>query len=188
MDDLLPSSIAGLSLHPLVVHATVVLVPLASLAVLLAAVLPRFRRWAGVLPVLLSAAALALTPVASSSGETFERQLESQGTQNPAIQSHAELGGLLIWWVVPLFVVALAAYVVSRRHRRSATVAGGTGTTGGGTTGGGTTGSTAVGSPTPRWLTVGLAVLGVVVPIGAIVQVVLIGHSGAEAVWGYLAS
>ena len=165
MDDLLPTSIAGLSLHPLVVHATVVLVPMASVVVLLAAVLPRFRRWAGVLPVLLALGALVLTPVATGSGENLQRQLAARGVTNPLVPEHAELGELLIWWVVPLFVVALATYVVARRDRRSGT-----------------------GPVAPRWATVGLAVLGVVVPLGAIVQVVLIGHSGAEAVWGYLAS
>ena len=144
--------------------------------VLLAAVLPRFRHWAGVLPVLLAAGALALTPVATGSGENFVREQEAfqraaggEGNLGPLVHEHAELGDLLIWWVVPLLLVALAAYVVGRRDRRTASGA-------------------RTATSTPRWLTVGLAVLGVVVPVGAIVQVVLIGHSGAQAVWGYLAS
>jgi hypothetical protein len=159
MDHLLPSTIAGLPLHPLVVHATVVIVPLASLVVLLAAVLPRFRRWAGWLPPLLALGALVLTPIATSSGENLEHQVENPSTET-AIQHHAELGGLLIWWVVPLFLVALVSYAVSRRQRR-----------------------TAGGLSAPRWLAVALVVLGVAVPVGTLVQVVLIGHSGAEAVW-----
>ena len=39
-------TIFGLPVHPLVVHATTVIVPSAAVAVLLAAVWPRFRRWA----------------------------------------------------------------------------------------------------------------------------------------------
>jgi hypothetical protein len=165
MEGLLPTTVLGLPLHVLVVHAVVVLVPLAALVVLLAAVLPRFRRWAGWLPVLLTAGALVLTPVATSSGENLEHGLEKQGIQNPLIHDHAELGGLLIWWVVPLFVVAVAAYVVARRR----------GERDRGDLGGG---------PVPRWLVLALTVLGVVVPLGTLVQVVLIGHSGAQAVWG----
>jgi hypothetical protein len=159
MDHLLPSTIAGLPLHPLVVHATVVIVPLASLAVLLSAVLPRFRRWAGWLPVLLAAGAVVLTPVATSSGEELEHQVATSGN-HAAIEQHAGLADLLIWWVVPLFVVALATYVVTRRERRAGE-----------------------GRSVPRWVALGLALLGVVVPVGTLVQVVLIGHSGAQAVW-----
>ena len=166
MESLLPTSVAGLPLHPLVVHATVVLVPLAAVTVLIAAVQPRFRRWAGWLPLLITGAALVLTPLATSTGENLEHSLESQGSQSSLVERHAELGGILIWWVVPLFVVALATYVLGRRGRRSS-------------------GSPADGrSVSPRWLTLVLGVLGVVVPVGTLVEVVLIGHSGAQAVWG----
>jgi hypothetical protein len=161
MDELLPSTVAGLPLHPLVVHATVVMVPLAAVTVLLAAVLPRFRRWAGWLPLLLAAGALVLTPLATSTGEN----LEHQSAHSALVEHHAELGGLLIWWVVPLFVVALATYALSRRSRRADGTAAGDR------------------SADPRWLLLALAVLGVVVPLGTLVQVVLIGHSGAQAVW-----
>ena len=39
-------TVFGLPLHPLIVHATVVVVPTAAIAVLLAAFWPRFSRWA----------------------------------------------------------------------------------------------------------------------------------------------
>jgi hypothetical protein len=55
--------------HPLIDHATVVIVPSAALAVALAAGWPRFRRWAGFLPLLLSAAAVVLIPLSTASGE-----------------------------------------------------------------------------------------------------------------------
>lgn len=41
-------TIFGLPLHPLVVHATEVIVPLAAVLVVLTAAWPRFRRWAGI--------------------------------------------------------------------------------------------------------------------------------------------
>lgn len=161
---LLPSTIGGLPLHPLVVHATVVAVPLAAVTVLLAAVLPRFRRWAGWLPLLLAAGALVLTPVATSTGEDLERHLRSLGISSPLIERHAELGGQLVWFVVPLFVIALAAYVVHRRATREAE-----------------DGQSGI----PRWAVLALTVLGVVVPVGVLVEVVRIGHSGATAVWKF---
>ena len=160
MDELLPSSVGGLPLHPLVVHFTVVLVVLAALAVLLGAVVPRLRRWGGLLTLLFAAAALVLTPVTTSSGGTLQRALGVQGEAATLVHRHAELGDMLLWWVVPLFVVALARYVVGRRERRE--------------------------RPTPRWLSAGLGVLGVVVAVGTLVQVYLVGHSGAEAVWGFV--
>jgi len=162
MDELLPSSVFGLPLHALVVHATVVVVPLAAVVVMLAAVLPRFRRWAGLLPVLLAGGALVLTPVTTGSGGDFWRLLQAQGAQNPLVVRHAGLGEFLVWWVVPLFLVALVTYAVERRERRAGAGAG-----------------------TPL-LTLGLAVLGVAVAAGTVVHVVRIGHSGTEAAWGYL--
>ena len=42
-------TIGGIPLHPLIVHAVVVLVPLASLLLLLAALSPRIRHLAGIL-------------------------------------------------------------------------------------------------------------------------------------------
>lgn len=47
-------TVAGLALHPLVVHATEVLVPTAALVVAMAALWPMFLRWARFLPFALS--------------------------------------------------------------------------------------------------------------------------------------
>ena len=51
----MPTSVYGVPLHPLIVHATVVMIPLAALTVVLAALWPRFRSWAGPLPLGISA-------------------------------------------------------------------------------------------------------------------------------------
>ena len=55
--------VGGLPLHPLVVHATEVIVPSAALVVALAALWPAFRRWARFLPLGLVLVALALVPI-----------------------------------------------------------------------------------------------------------------------------
>ena len=46
----MPETVFGLPIHPLIVHATVVVVPTAALVLVLAVLLPRFRAWAGPLP------------------------------------------------------------------------------------------------------------------------------------------
>lgn len=110
----MPESVFGLPLHPLVVHATVVLVPLTALVLALAVVLPRFRAWAGWLPLGLAAVSTVLAPLSTGSGENLERAL---GGGNDLIEKHAELGEMLIWWCLGMLAVALALTVV---HRRSA--------------------------------------------------------------------
>lgn len=167
----MPQTVLGLPLHPLIVHATVVVVPTAALAVLLAAVWPAARRRLGVGTQLLALAALVLVPLSTSSGENLEHTLPHSGL----IERHAELAEGLLPWVIGLAVVAGLLLLLDRRERaagpdapaprgpgRSAVVAGDRGTTG---------------------LRVAAAVLAVVAATGTTVQVVLIGHSGAKAAW-----
>lgn len=142
-------SIFGLPLHPLLVHATVVVVPAAALAVALSALWPRFRAWAGWLPLALSLGAVVLTPLSTSSGESLQKRVGD----STLIDEHSRLADLLIWWVVPLAVVAAALWFLHRRGTTSALTR------------------------------VVLPVLAVVVGIGTLVQVGLIGHSGATSVW-----
>jgi hypothetical protein len=146
----------GLPAHPLIVHATVVIVPTAAVAVALAAVWPRFRRWAGWGPLALAVVAVVLTPISTSSGETFERKLGG----SPLIDEHSHRADLLIWWVIPLALLAAAVYWLFSFR------------------GGQTT------HHSNKVLTGVLLVLPVIVALGTLVQVVLIGHSGAKAVYG----
>lgn len=144
----------GLPLHPLIVHATVVIVPAAALTVLLAAVWPRFRAWAGWGPLALAVVAALLAPLSTSSGEALEHRVG--GSQ--LIEAHSELGDMLIWWAIPLALLAATEYWLK-------TFRGGR-------------------SPRPPGaLSTVLTVLTVLVSVGMLVQVALIGHSGAEAVW-----
>jgi len=105
-------TIFGLPIHPLVVHATVVVVPTAALAVLLSAVWPRFREWAGWLTPALAVAAVVLTPLSTSSGESLEGHVGS----SRLVEEHAELADMLIYWVVALLVGAAAVWWLNRRR------------------------------------------------------------------------
>lgn len=158
----MPSTIFGLPVHPLLVHATVVFVPLAAVLVLLAVVVPRFRSWAGPLPAAVSLVALVLTPLSTASGENLEHDLPG----SELIEEHAELGEQLLVFTIALFVVAVAFWWLTRR------------------TGSGD----GVASTRPRALVVGVGVLAVLAALGTGVQVGRIGHSGAKASWSDVGS
>ena len=103
-------TINGLPLHPLVVHAVVVLLPLATLGVLALALRPAWRGPYGWLVVAAAAAAVVLIPVATESGEHLEQRVGDPGV-------HADLGGQLIYFAFPLLVVALALALLPRSPR-----------------------------------------------------------------------
>ena len=156
-------SIAGLPLHPLLVHATVVIVPAAAFSVLLAAVWPRFRRWAGFLPLALSVAGLILDPLSTSSGESLEHQVG----HSALIEKHSELADGLLPWMIGLVVAAAALYAWHWRQERRAS---------------------GEASGSRSWIPMAISVLAVIVGLGTTVQVVLIGHSGAKAAWSDVAN
>ena len=68
----MPESVLGLPTHAILVHATVVLLPLAALAVLLHAFWPTARHRLGVVTPLLAGAALVLVPLSTASGEDLD--------------------------------------------------------------------------------------------------------------------
>ena len=158
-------TIGGIPLHPLIVHAVVVLVPLAALLLLLAAVSPRIRHWAGLLTPITATIALVLTPLASQSGEALQRRV----TESPAIEEHAELGDGLVCFVFVVAVLAWALWFLDRRARAAVATRGAT---------------AADGAAVPRSpLLTAVIVLSVLAVVATTVQVVRIGHSGAQATW-----
>ncbi len=156
-------TVAGLPIHPLIVHATVVLVPSAALAVGLAALWPRFRRWAGVGPLALAAVAAVLAPLSTQSGESLEEHVG----ESALVETHAQLGEQLLPWVLVLAAAAAAMYLLDRRAQGKAPFA-----------------ARPSGVPAGRALAVAVTALALVGALGTTVQVVRIGHSGAEAAWG----
>lgn len=147
--------IMGLPLHPLVVHAVVVLVPLSALAGIIISAWTAARKRYGWLTVAFAAAAAASTFVAQEAGEalaaTFARK-------TPAMETHINLGDTLLVWVIILFVgtavVMLAQRMIDQQNPRGrvALIAGG--------------------------------VVTAISAVVSLVQVVRIGHSGSTAVWG----
>lgn len=107
---MVPSTFAGLPLHPLIVHATVVAVPAAALAVALSVCWPRFRRWAGPLPMVLSGIGLLLVPITTATGENLEHALP----HTELIEEHAHLADQLLPFMIALFVTAAAHWWLTR--------------------------------------------------------------------------
>ena len=89
-------TVFGLPLHPLAVHAAVVLVPLAALGALAMALSPRLSRRYGGLVVVTGIAAFIASFVAKEAGEALALRVGQPG-------QHAQLGD-----VVPLLALLLA--------------------------------------------------------------------------------
>jgi len=147
-------TIFGLPMHPLIVHATVVVVPTATLMVALAAIYPRFRNWIGPIPALAALLSCVLVPLSTGSGE----ELQHRVGETRLIEDHAELADTLIWFVVPLTAFAILGYWL---HRRGGTEGQGAG----------------------KGLVAAVAVGAVLLSGATLVDVGLIGHSGAKASW-----
>lgn len=179
-------SVFGLPLHPLVVHATAVLVPLAAVAVILQVCMPRFRAWAGPLPVGLSLVGLVLTPLSTASGESLEEKV----AESSLVEKHAELGDQLLPLTIALFVFSAGFWWLDRQRQRLAAATPPVVPTEEVSSGGTTTltavkpAHTAVRNPAGwRAATAIVGVLAVLAAIGTGIQVARIGHSGAKAAW-----
>lgn len=169
----MPSTVFGLPLHPLVVHATVVFVPLAALAVLVSALWPAARRRLGLGTQAVALLALVLVPLSTSTGENLEHSVP----RSALVEQHAELADGLLPWMVALVVIAAGLWWLDRRDAQASAPSGSDAVTssGRGVFVGRDRGSVA--------LRVVAAVLAVVAAAGTTVQVIRIGDSGAKAAW-----
>ncbi|MCU1571458.1 MAG: hypothetical protein JWR33_2199 [Naasia sp.] len=149
---------AGLPLHVLLVHAVVVGVPLASLAVMLHALWPAARRRLGIVTPLAGLLLVALVPVTVQAGQKLEPRVPATQLLN----QHIALGDTLLPWVIGLFAIGVLEWVWFRFRDRVP----------------------ALSAPPVRLaITVVVAVVAVAVAVGSTVDVVLIGDAGARAVW-----
>ncbi|WP_345414525.1 DUF2231 domain-containing protein [Pseudonocardia xishanensis] len=176
----MPTFLSGLPLHPLVVHAVVVLVPAAVLGALAVALWPAARRRWGWPVLVLTALAAVSVPIATSTGEGLEHQLP----RTAALAAHAELGDQLLVFVGPLLVTVLGLVLVERWRRAPAGALAPAAHGPARADGPGTARAPRVGAPAARVSLAVLAVLTVLLAGAAAVQVVRIGDSGARAAWG----
>ncbi|MEI4273737.1 DUF2231 domain-containing protein [Klenkia sp. LSe6-5] len=111
----MPETVFGLPAHPLIVHATVVLVPLGALLVLLHALWPAARARLGIVTPLVALVGLVLTPLSTESGENLERMVG----RSELIEEHAHLADGLLPWMIGLFVMAVVVHLLGRRPATS---------------------------------------------------------------------
>lgn len=169
MTDLL-TGILGLPTHPLVVHFSVVLLPLSALSLLIAVVWRWWRiRFAG----LSVAGLLVATGATVLAKESGERLAEVVGTP----QEHAEWAEILVPVAAATLVVAVIWYLLQWRARRRALEGAAS-----------RSADDSVTSPEVAQPRAGVpaTIAGVVLALGAIavlVVVALVGHSGAQATW-----
>lgn len=101
--------INGIPVHPLVVHAAVVLVPLTALGLLVMAFSRRFSAKFGWLVVLSSIGATVVCFVAKQAGEALQERVGTPGFR------HADLGTLMPWFATGLLAATVFLWVVDRR-------------------------------------------------------------------------
>lgn len=99
-------TIHGLPAHPLLVHAVVVLLPLAALALVLHASWPAARQRLGMVTPLLALVVLVLVPVTMHAGDDLAKQFVG----DPLVERHRQLAQQLLPWTIALFVVTAAVW------------------------------------------------------------------------------
>lgn len=148
--------ILGLPLHPLAVHAPIVLVPLLVVAAVVYALVPKKRGHLAWVAALLAIVAPVSAVVAKLSGDAFVDR-SYQGQLVEPVATHADWGNLLMWLAIALGAITLALIAVRR---------GGAASSG------------------PRgWIAGALTVALLLTAAGVGWLVFQTGHTGAEMVW-----
>jgi uncharacterized membrane protein len=154
----MPEEINGLPLHALVVHATVVLTPLAAVAAIVFALVPRWRyilRW----PTAVTAVAAFLTVYAAKvSGPKLEkaRFANVSGVLADRLRIHQNRANTLFLISIGFVIVAVAATWLIGASRSKL--------------------------PTAAQWAVALVLVGF--SVATLIYVALTGEAGARAVWG----
>jgi uncharacterized membrane protein len=159
-----PEEIGGIPLHPLIVHAVVVLIPLVSVGAAIIAFVPRWRVRYGVPLVILAAGAAGASVLAKESGE----QLAETVRETDTLERHMDLGDTFFLFAGALLLALTALVAAQWWTDRNA----------------GQSAAADTSQTSGRRLLLTLLAVGTVLTAGlATFQVVLVGDSGAKAVW-----
>ena len=163
---MIPKQIHGLPVHPLAVHAPVVLIPLAVLLAILF-VIPRTRAWAALPMAVVAVGALISVEVARLSGFNFKAHFAALGGKafsksliGRLIASHESKANVLYYLMIVFAIVAVVVYLLWRRPQWSPVKAEFTGVL--------------------QYIACGVLVLGAIV---IAVQVYRVGEAGSKIVW-----
>jgi hypothetical protein len=151
------TSLFGLPTHPVVVHAAVVLLPLAALMTLACAVSPALRKRYGVLTAVLAVLAMLSVGAAQRTGGSLEERVP----ETALVREHTHMADEVAPWAI---LLAGGAVIVAGYDRFIKPRLGGV-------------------ASRERAMTAAMVVCAVVVAAGATYTIVQVGHSGAKAVW-----
>lgn len=154
----MPHTINGVPAHVLLVHAVVVLLPLAALLAVLGAVWPAARRRLGILIPLTALVSVLFIPLTTNAGEWLQEHVPN----SELVRRHVRLGDGLLVWAGLLFVLSAALWLADVAPGRGWRL------------------PAAAGSRAVRMVG---SVLLCAVAVVAVVQVYRIGDSGARAAW-----
>lgn len=168
--------IAGLPLHPLIVHAAVIIIPVAALLTIAGAVSGRARQKLGVWIPGVAFLALILVLLAQQAGQWLFDRID----HTPLIETHTNFGKLILPWVAGMFLLSFVEWLLHRlrvKHEmEDQEVKQGTAKT--------TTGSSGI---KPRRLdtilSIVASVLALIFAVGSLAAVYQAGESGSRAVW-----
>jgi len=156
-------SFNGLPLHPLFVHAVVMLVPIASIAAIVGTVWPAARRKLGIVTPILAFVAAASAAVTMQAGEYLQEHV----TDTKLIQAHIHGAEAVPPWMI-FMVAALWGqwyWFRSQAKRKAAGQA------------------PMLSASLSRATTWALGALVIVSAVGATTIITLVGDAGARAVW-----
>jgi hypothetical protein len=165
----MPTLINGLPAHVLLIHLVVVLVPVSALVLVAQAWSRPIRRWAGIGGPLLCLGALVMVPITTQAGKWLRDHINPELAASAPVRRHVQLGNGLLPWVIAMFVLSVAVFVLGRTTREAqepVVLAPSAGTAG-----------------AMIIVQIVVAVLATLAAVGAVVQTVRIGDSGAQAVW-----
>lgn len=185
------NKINGLPAHVLLIHVLIAAVPLAALLVVLHAVWPPARRRLGIGTPIVALVALVFVPITTSAGHWFKNYIFANDNPNPEwkarITRHANLASTFLWFVLALFVVAVALWLLGRWYeygllpdRRTLAA---DERTGSGATLTAVRTQPATRTVLPSWASAVIALVAVAVAVLNVVQLYRIGDAGAQAVW-----
>lgn len=144
----------GLPAHPLVVHAAVVLLPLAAIGLIVVALVPKARRHYAPVVFGLALAATIAVGLAQQSGESLEGQVK----RTELVAEHTRHAENVLPWAIALTIVSAA--VAAEPYLRDR-----------------------LGKVSPKVVAGVLISASVITGVGATWTVIDVGHSGATSVW-----
>lgn len=159
----MPDTIGGLPAHPLFAHAVATLVPLTALLAVLVVVWPAARRRIGSAALFVATGTLLAIPLTTAAGAWLQQHVMMGGE---VLRRHAALGGQLALWFALLTITMVCWWALHTPLFAD---------------------DVATFSPAIRRTAIAVAATGtVLLAIASMWSVALVGHTGAQAVWGGL--